>query len=155
SEHGEEIVRPQIAGDAGDLALGGVAVLEPGGVLREELDGRRETHAAARRKLLLAELAAVEISPLARADAGELADLELLLHEARDVGAREVDQMGLAAIRAAAQLPHHGKALAALRRLLEVVADLEEALDEPWLAIEAILAQDRLGPRRRDCGPRQ
>src|SRR5262249_15058546 len=105
AEHGEEIVRPQIAGDAGDLALGGVAVLEPGGVLREELDGRRETHAVARRELLLAELAAVEISHLARADDVELEDIEVLLHEGRDVGAREVDQMRLAAIRAAAQLP--------------------------------------------------
>jgi hypothetical protein len=45
--------------------------------------------------------------------------------------------------------------LAALRRLLEVVADLEEALDEPRLAIEAVVGQDRFGPRRGGRRSRQ
>ncbi len=50
---------------------------------------------------------------------------------------------------AAAQLPHHGKALAGLRGAVEIVVKLEEAFEEPRLPEQPVVGQDRRGARGR------
>src|SRR5205085_10002566 len=81
----------------------------------------------------------------------ELQYLEVDLHELLDIGPREIDQMGLAAIRTAALFPHDDKALAGFRRAVEIVGKLEEAVKEPRLAVDPVVSEDRLGAR----GPHQ
>src|SRR6266852_437986 len=89
---------------------------------QEELECRRIADAVFSRDLLFRQLIAVEVGHLARADDVELQDLEIRAHELGDVAAGEIDEMGLPAVRAAPELPHHGEPLSLPGRLVEVVA---------------------------------
>src|SRR5262249_18931042 len=95
---------------------------------------------------------AVEVGDLARPQHVELQDVEVLAYKLPDVGARKVDEMGLATVGAAAQLPDHGKMLAVLARRREVLGQFEEAFDEPRFAIEAVIGHHRFGARARSGG---
>src|SRR6516225_6326156 len=108
-------------------------------MIREELDGRRVVHAVFRGELFLAELLAIEIGDVVRADNVEFDNLETGPDIGLNVTLREIDQMGLPAIGAAAQLPHDRTPLAVSRRALEIVRKLEEAVQEPVLAVNAVL----------------
>ena len=95
-------------------------------------------------KRFLRQLLAVEIRHLARADDVELQDLEALLDESLDLGLGEIDQVGFLAIGTAAQLPHDGERLFFSLAAVEIVGQLEEALEEPGLGIEAVVGQLQL-----------
>ena len=95
------------------------------GSFGKKLDRRREPHAVHCGKRLLGHLRAVEVGHFARASDVELENLEIGLDVALDVGPCEIDQMRLAAIGAAAQLPHDRETLPEIGCALQVVGKLE------------------------------
>src|SRR6185369_15055354 len=102
-------------------------------------------------KFFFRKLGAVEIRYLARAYNVELQHFEICLHVVGDPGLREIDEVRLLAIGTASQLPHDHKALTLFARALEIITEIEKALQEPRLFVEPIIGQNRLlGPRA--CG---
>src|SRR5690349_5323673 len=152
-EHHEERERTHVARHAGDfdVTAGFLALAGPGG---KELNGRREAHAVFLRERLFRELLAVEILHLARAPEIELQHDEMFLDVGRDLGLREIHEVSFLAIGAALLLPEDHEALAALRCFLEVLPEVEEAVEEPWLHVEAVLAERRLLRRLGRARPR-
>src|SRR5262249_57472989 len=108
------MVRPQIAGNADHLTLLARESLEAFGGALKELYGGGEMNVVFRRQLLLGQHLAVEVGDLERPQHVELQDVEIVAHERGDVRTREIDQVGIAAVRAAAQLPHNRKVLPVL-----------------------------------------
>ena len=153
AEHGEEIVRPEIAGNARHLALRRRLLFQAVERVREELEGRREAHTVFGGELLLRQFLAVEIRHLTRTDDVELQHLEIRLHIVGNPRLREIDEMRFLAIRAAAQLPHDRKTLPGLARAVEIVRQFEEAFEEPRFLVEPVVGQDRPlgGNGRRDA----
>src|SRR5690606_26174788 len=142
TKHREEIIGPQIARRARHFPFLRLAMLERGGLLIKELEGRREADAIFRGKVLLGQFLAVEILDLARTDDVELQDNEVAFDIVADVVASEIDEVRFLAVRAASKLPHHDKALAGLLRLVEILGQFEKALQKPRLLVEAIIGQD-------------
>src|SRR5262249_22568632 len=91
---------------------------------------------------------AIEISDDAGAVDIELDDLEMAADIGFDMLLREIDEMGILAIRTAALLPYHGELFAARGRALEVVLKLKKAIDKPVLAVESVVGHDGRRPCR-------
>src|SRR5262249_17839803 len=113
---------------------------------RKELECRSKSNSVFPGEILLRQFLSVEIGDFAGADQIELQHFEILADVAGDRRIGKVHQMRLATIGATAQFPHNGQALAAHRRALQVLAQIEEALQEPGLVIKAIVSEECLGP---------
>src|SRR5215468_6560507 len=135
-EHGQEFLRLEIALGAAGFALARPLLAQASRALGKELKRRRDADAVLGRHLLFAQALAVEIGDLARPDDVELKNLEMLPDIGLDLRLREVDQVRLAAIRAAAQLPDHRQPLSLPGGAVEVVAQFQKTLQEPRLPVE-------------------
>src|SRR5262245_43368418 len=111
-EHGQEFLRLEIALGATDLTLARPLLAQVDHLLGKELKCWRHADTVLGGELFLAQLLAVEIRDLARSDDVELQNLEVLFDVGLDLRLGEIDEVGLAAIRAAAQFPDHRQPLA-------------------------------------------
>src|SRR5262249_58608955 len=127
-EHGEEVIRPQVAWGPRHFPFGWRQRFERSGFFREKLERRRETHTVFDGQFFFGHLGAVKIGHLARSDNVELQYFEIRLYVLCDSQLRKIDEVRLLAIGAASELPHDRKALTLLAGSLEIIGKVEEAL---------------------------
>ena len=154
-KHGQEVKRPQVAGHAGDLdLLAATGFFETVRGFGEELDGRRVTNVIQLGQFLLRHHLAVEVRHFARDFDVELHDIEVGFDVVADLGDGEVDEVHLAAIGAALQFPDNGEPLAFFAGRIEIVLELQEAVQEPGLSVMPVALSDGLiAFRRSPRGP--